>query len=132
MILNSNFNEIICMIQKELAEKFNYEQGKMNKYKFVTQYCGSYEIKFNVSPNSFFPKPKVNSSVIKFKHRKIDIDTKRLEFFISNFFRNKRKKIKSNNLIYDQTTKKYLDYRYEDLEFSKILEIYQRFKFSMS
>ena len=48
MILNSNFNEIICMIQKELAEKFNYEQGKMNKYKFVTQYCGSYEIKFNV------------------------------------------------------------------------------------
>tara|TARA_B100001250_G_C19664474_1_gene728602 strand:+ start:128 stop:868 length:741 start_codon:yes stop_codon:yes gene_type:complete len=132
MLLNSNFNEIICMIQKELAEKFNYKQGKMNKYKFVTQYCGSYEIKFNVSPNSFFPKPKVNSSVIKFKHKKIDIDTKRLEFFISNFFRNKRKKIKSNNLIYDHTTKKYLDDRYEDLEFSKILEIYERFKYSMS
>ena len=54
------------MIQSELADKFNYNTGKMNKYKFISEYCGRYKILFNVSPNVFYPKPKVNSKVVKF------------------------------------------------------------------
>ena len=34
--LNNNFTELICMIQSELADKFNYNKGKMNKYKFIS------------------------------------------------------------------------------------------------
>ena len=53
------------MIQSELADKLDYNAGKMNKYKFISEYCGKYKILFNVSPNVFYPKPKVNSKVVK-------------------------------------------------------------------
>ena len=65
--LNKNFNTITCMIQSELADKFNYKFGKMNKYKFLSKYCSEFEILFNVSPNVFYPKPKINSRVVRFK-----------------------------------------------------------------
>ena len=64
--LNKNFSDLVCMIQSELADKLNYKQGKMNKYKFICEYCGIYKILFNVSPNVFYPKHKVNSKVVKF------------------------------------------------------------------
>ena len=62
--------------QKELADKLDYKKGKMNKYKFISEYCGEYKILFNVSPNVFYPKPKVNSKVIKFELTKQNIDKK--------------------------------------------------------
>ena len=46
---NKNIKIIICMIQKELAEKFDYKKIKMNKYKFIIQICANYEMLFNVS-----------------------------------------------------------------------------------
>ena len=69
--LNKNFTDLVCMIQSELADKLDYNSGKMNKYKFISEYCGRYKILFNVSPNVFYPKPKVNSKVIKFELKKI-------------------------------------------------------------
>ena len=45
--------------------------GKMNKYKFTTEYCSNFEVLFNVSPNIFHPKPKVNSKVVKFKQKRL-------------------------------------------------------------
>ena len=39
--LNKNFTDLICMIQSELAEKLDYNNGKMNKYKFISEYCGN-------------------------------------------------------------------------------------------
>ena len=53
------------MIQSELADKFNYNKEKMNKYKFLSKYCSNYKILFNVSPNVFYPKPKVKSKIVK-------------------------------------------------------------------
>ena len=41
--LNSNIKEIICMIQSELADKFNISHGKINKYSFLTKYCCKYK-----------------------------------------------------------------------------------------
>ena len=34
---NKNISEMIFMIQKEVAEKFDYNLPKMNKYKFLTK-----------------------------------------------------------------------------------------------
>ena len=65
--LNKNFTDLVCMIQSELADKLDYQTSKMNKYKFISEYCASYKVLFNVSPNVFYPKPKVNSKVVKFK-----------------------------------------------------------------
>ena len=129
--LNKNFTDLVCMIQSELADKLNYNRGKMNKYKFISEYCGIYKILFNVSPNVFYPKPKVNSKVVKFILKKENIDTKKLDYFLNTFFINKRKKIKSNkniNILIDEAI---ANKRYEDLTYVEILDIYKRFNFSL-
>ena len=131
MKLNTNFTDLVCMIQSELADKLNYKTGKMNKYKFISEYCGKYKIMFNVSPNVFYPKPKVNSKVIKFELIKKNIDTINLDYFIKVFFINKRKKIKSNKNIKILVNEIIANKRYEDLKYSEILDIYKRFNFSL-
>jgi len=128
--LNSNFTDIVCMIQSELADKLDYNKDKMNKYKFVSKYCGKYKILFNVSPNVFYPKPKVNSKVVKFELIKKNIHSQKLDYFLNKFFVNKRKKIKSNKNIKNLIDKKIENKRYEDLKYCEILLIYKRFNFS--
>jgi len=129
--LNKNFTDLVCMIQSELANKLDYNRGKMNKYKFISEYCGRYKILFNVSPNVFYPKPKVNSKVIKFELIKKNIDSQNLDYFINTFFINKRKKIKSNKNIRISIDKAIVNKRYEDLKYNEILDFYKRFNFSV-
>ena len=126
--LNINIDELICMIQSELAEKFDYNKIKMNKYKFITQYCSKYSINFNVSKNVFFPKPKIKSKVVTFILNKKKINQEKIEYFMKYFFINKRKKINSNKKFKTFISGKYKDVRYEDLKYNEILKIYQTFK----
>ena len=130
--LNKNFTDLVCMVQRELADKFNYKNGKMNKYKFISEYCGKYNILFNVSPNVFYPKPKVYSKVIKFELIKKNIQPHNLDYFLKVFFKNKRKKIKSNKNIKIFVKPTIANKRYEDLKYTEILDIYKRFNFSLS
>ena len=130
--LNKNFTDLVCMVQRELADKFNYKNGKMNKYKFISEYCGKYNILFNVSPNVFYPKPKVYSKVIKFELIKKNIQSHNLDYFLKVFFKNKRKKIKSNKNIKIFVKPTIANKRYEDLKYTEILDIYKRFNFSLS
>ena len=128
--LNKSFTDLVCMIQSELADKLNYNLGKMNKYKFISEYCGRYKILFNVSPNVFYPKPRINSKVVKFELIKQNIQSQNLDYFLNKFFINKRKKIKSNKNIKIFIDEKIANKRYEDLKFTEILDIYKRFNFS--
>jgi len=129
---NKNITDIVCMIQSELAEKFDYKKGKINKYKFISKYCGKYEILFDVSPNVFYPKPKVKSKVVKFILNKQNINKEKLDLFVNLFFLNKRKKIKSNKSFFNIIDEKIIDKRYEDLKYNDILNIYERFNFFVS
>lgn len=130
--LNSNITEIICMIQSELADKFNYNNNKMNKYKFLSKFCTNYEILFKVSSQVFYPQPKVESKVVKFHliNKKINLNS--LNNFVKFFFIHKRKKIKSNKYIGEFIDKSVVNKRYEDLEYNDILKIYERFNLSFS
>ena len=130
--LNYNLSDLVCMIQSELADKLNYKSGKMNKYKFISEYCGIYNILFSVSPNVFFPKPKVYSKVVKFDLIKKNIDSQKLDYFLKIFFTNKRKKIKSNKKIKKIIDEKIANKRYEELKYIEILNIYKRFNFFIS
>ena len=129
--LNKNFTDLVCMIQSELADKLNYNTGKMNKYKFISEYCGAYKKLFNVSPSVFYPKPKVNSTVVKFKLINQNINSQNLNYFLNTFFINKRKKIKSNKNIKILIDESIANKRYEDLNYTEILDIYKRFNFSI-
>ena len=129
--LNKNFTELVCMIQSELADKIDYKMKKMNKYKFISEYCGKYKILFNVSPNVFYPKPKVNSKVVKFELFRKNIHSQNLDYFLNTFFINKRKKIKSNKKIKIFIGEALANKRYEDLKYTEILDIYKRFNFTL-
>ena len=90
---SKNILEMVFMIQKEVAEKFDYNIKNMNKYKFLTRIMSSYSRHFEVSPKVFIPQPKVKSTVVKFKFKNNNVDINRANNFSDIIFKNVRKKI---------------------------------------
>jgi 16S rRNA (adenine1518-N6/adenine1519-N6)-dimethyltransferase len=89
------------MFQKEMAERIigKFGTSKYGRLSIITNFRLNILNKFNISPNCFFPKPKINSTVIFFKpHNKIyNIkDIENLEKVTNIFFSNKRKMINKN------------------------------------
>jgi len=129
--MKNNFSELVLMVQKEVAEKMNYRKGKKNnRLSFFIEVLSTYTIKFEISNNVFFPKPKVKSCVIKIKpknNQKINI--LKLELFSKEIFKYKRKKI-SNILNIKNLNKKYeyiINKRAEDLNTSDLLILFNKF-----
>tara|TARA_Y100001970_G_C14252677_1_gene873001 strand:- start:198 stop:941 length:744 start_codon:yes stop_codon:yes gene_type:complete len=125
------FNEIILMIQKEVAEKFDYKKKtKLNKHNFVINTLCKFKIMFNISNNVFYPKPKVKSSIIKLiPNKNLNIDFNILIKFTNKIFLHKRKKItnllKKNKKI--NIDKKFIDKRAEDLSMNELLNIFKQY-----
>jgi len=69
------FESVTVMIQKEVAERICAKQGspEYGAFTVYTNYHTKPAILFDVSPECFFPRPKVTSSVVK-----MDIREKRL------------------------------------------------------
>ena len=120
---NQNILEMVFMIQKEVAEKFDYKINKMNKYKFLTKIISSYLVHFKVSPKVFTPQPKVQSAVVKFEFKKENIDVYRANTFSELIFKNVRKKI-YKNLKIDKTDNQILNKRVNQLTIDELLWIY--------
>ena len=87
------------MFQKELGEKIigNYPSSGYGRLSILSNYRLNILGKFFVSPNCFFPKPKVTSMVIHFQPKsKILFNIKNiynLEKITNIFFSNRRKMI---------------------------------------
>ena len=96
------FNDLVFMFQKELGEKIigSFLSSGYGRLSILTNYRLNILKKFFVSPNCFFPKPKVISMVIHFQPKKnILINIKKinnLEKITNIFFSNKRKMINKN------------------------------------
>tara|TARA_Y100000992_G_scaffold246774_1_gene178192 strand:+ start:284 stop:1063 length:780 start_codon:yes stop_codon:yes gene_type:complete len=97
-----NCSDIIFMFQKELGEKIigKFPSKKYGRISILTNYKLEIIKSFLVSPNCFFPKPKVNSMVIHFKPKKQKLfkikKIKNLEKVTNVLFSNKRKMINKN------------------------------------
>ena len=97
-----NFSDVIFMFQKELGEKIlgKFQSKNYGRLSILTNYRLLFINKFVVSPNCFFPKPKVNSIVIHFKPKLKNSfyikNIKSLENVTNILFSNKRKIIKKN------------------------------------
>ena len=97
--LSSKIDDIVFMFQKELGEKIigKFPSKNYGRISIITGYRLNILKKFTISPNCFFPKPKVSSMIIHFKPKnknlyKIDkIDN--LEKITNILFSNKRKMI---------------------------------------
>ena len=90
------------MFQKELGEKIigKFSSSHYGRLSILTDLRLKIKKKFLISPNSFFPKPKVTSMVIHFEPKndsKFKIkDISNLEKITNILFSNKRKMINKN------------------------------------
>ncbi len=122
---NMNILEMILMVQREVALKFNYNLSNMNKYKFINKLVSNFSICFDVSPNVFIPKPKVISTVVKFELKKKNIDFEKINLFTNLIFKNIRKKI-SNNIRFKKK-ENLINKRVNELTIDDLLKIYNLF-----
>ena len=95
------YNDLIFMFQKELGEKIigKYLSKNYGRLSILSNLKLKINSKFLVSPNCFFPKPKITSMVIHFSPKNSLFKIKKIENLekITNiFFSNKRKIIKKN------------------------------------
>ena len=119
--------EMVLMIQKEMAIKFNYNKKKLNKYKFLNKLSCDYEECFKVPPNVFYPKPKIDSTVVKFKFKKKLADLNKANMFSNLIFKNKRKKINNNLKITDKNLQIIANKRVDEISISQLISIYNSF-----
>ncbi len=97
-----DFESMVIMMQKEVARRICAKPGT-KEYGILTlaiEYYAKSEILFEVSPNCFYPKPNVDSIVIKLKKRTEPLvtvsDTKLLFRCIKSGFAMRRKTIYNN------------------------------------
>jgi 16S rRNA (adenine1518-N6/adenine1519-N6)-dimethyltransferase len=137
----SNIIGIIFMFQKELGEKIISEYPSINygRLSILTNYRLKFMKKFLVSPNCFFPRPKVTSMVIYFTP-KIDknyniVNLESLEKVTNVLFSNRRKMINKNitKILSKEEVKKIKDLnlssRPNDIKpkiFFKITELFEK------
>jgi 16S rRNA (adenine1518-N6/adenine1519-N6)-dimethyltransferase len=90
---------LIFMFQKEMADRVigKYGTSKYGRLSILTNYKLNLIDKFNVSPNCFFPKPKIDSTVLHLKPKDKIIskikNIENLEKITNLLFSNKRKMI---------------------------------------
>jgi 16S rRNA (adenine1518-N6/adenine1519-N6)-dimethyltransferase len=133
---------IIVMVQKEMAERLSAKPGSKDygSLSVFVQYHLKVEKLFNVLPGSFFPKPKITSSVIKLTPHKNPPVTLEGEADFFNFvrlcFSQRRKMLRSvlkqhnkweviGNRISDEVD---LTRRAETMNLSEFVKLYNIFK----
>ncbi len=98
-------DEIVIMVQKEVAERFMAKPNskKYNSLSVFLQYHFNIEKVCDVSKNCFEPVPKVDSTVIKFKKSNKYKVNNEVVFYklIKDSFTQKRKNLKNNLKSYD-------------------------------
>ena len=94
-------SNLIGMFQKDVAQRI-LSKPNSKEYGIIsvrTQLLYDVKILFDVSPNVFFPKPRVNSSVISMTRKKninINFDLKLFDRLVKLSFQQRRKKIKNS------------------------------------
>jgi 16S rRNA (adenine1518-N6/adenine1519-N6)-dimethyltransferase len=93
--------EVVCMIQKEVAERLSVGPGTKT-YGILSVLLQAYyniEYLFRVTPEVFFPRPKVHSAVIRLtrnKTEKLDCDERLFFNIVKACFNQRRKTIKNS------------------------------------
>ena len=129
--LNYDFDLAILMYQKEFAERMNGEVGSKNysRLSAMLYFRCNVEKLTDVSAESFIPKPKIDSTVVKLtpKENKIsNTDFKIYSNFTKALFQHRNKKIRNalidSRHIISNIDKKVLKQRLNEIESEKINE----------
>ena len=104
------FDSLILMFQKEVADRIisKFNSSKYGRLSILSNWKLEVEKICDIKPDSFYPKPKVESSLLFFKPKKIFYqfkDPRNLEKMTRIFFNQRRKKIKKPfNLLFKNNT----------------------------
>ena len=104
------FDSLILMFQKEVADRIisNFNSSKYGRLSILANWKLDVEKVFDISPNCFYPKPKVESSLLFFRPKKIFYqfeNPRNLEKVTRVFFNQRRKKLKKPfNLLFKDNT----------------------------
>ncbi len=134
------FDSLILMFQKEVADRIIAEFGTKNYGRLSILFNWKLKIKkiCDVKPSSFFPKPKINSSILllkpKLNYFQIK-DPKNLENLTRTFFMHRRKMIKkpyyqlfNGNLKVANKLKIDLDLRPQNLNFETYYKLTEEYE----
>ncbi len=58
-------SQMVLTVQKDVAERMTAKPGSMSLMAVSTQFYGAVKMMFNLSAGSFYPRPKVASSVVR-------------------------------------------------------------------
>ena len=96
----NKLKNMILMFQKEVAQRItaDYSHKHYGRLSIISQYLYQCNIEFDLNPAVFYPKPKVDSSIVSFKslERKSGPDIKILESITRAAFSQRRKKIRTS------------------------------------
>ena len=133
-------SKMVLMFQKEVAERILANVNSKNYSRITILSKWKFNIKkiTDVKPNSFFPKPKVHSTVLEFvpkrKFHKIK-DPKNLEKITKVFFSQRRKMIKKPiNILFKNFQFNYKKFsvkpsdRPQNIDINKYLEIVNEYE----
>ena len=139
-----NINDYYFMVQKEVGERFSGKPKTKdyNSLSVAIDFQASAKILFNVSRNSFYPAPNVDSVIINIHKEKKDYSVNnKAEFlkFVQNIFAQRRKTLVNNisnayALNKEEIIKKLSDLNYlptvrsEELSTEEIVKLYNIFR----
>ena len=105
------FKKLILMFQKEVADRIiaNTNTKNYGRLAIISQWCMNIQKLKNVKPKSFYPIPKVESTLLSFEPKKNYFmlnNAKNLEHVTNIFFNLKRKMIKKPiSILFDDVDK---------------------------
>lgn len=106
VISESDIDEMIIMVQKEVGDRFKAKEGSRdyNSLSVFLQYYFDISKVCLVSKECFIPRPKVDSIVVKFTRKKELLYVKDRDMFfkfVRDSFKYKRKNLRNNLRSYD-------------------------------
>ena len=120
-------NPSFFIIQKEVAEKYLYKQPYSILSLTTAMYADCKKV-FDISPDSFRPKPHVTSSFISFSPTEREIDNKEdIANLIKLSFRQPRKNILNNlkGTRFEKGTQEFKNLRPEQLSLDDYIKLYK-------
>jgi len=129
-IISSEFfnNNCYFIVQKEVAEKYVAKSPDTNILSLKSQLFANPTKLFDISPGSFFPPPKVTSSLICFtpKQQKIQVNNEKFVKFLERAFRSPRKTLRNNlkGTNFNVDTLPLLDKRPQELTLDEYLFLF--------
>lgn len=105
---------MILMLQKEVAERLVAEPGQLSILGVTAQLFSDIDFIRTVDRSSFYPKPGVDSALVRFRvldQPRLSVDTEKFIQLVKVGFANKRKQLHNNLQSLPKRGKKPLDYK---------------------